>query len=387
MIKKLRWKVIFTNMLFVAMVLLSVFAGVFLSSRASIIQRSNEQLQQALRFDTTGLPCFVAEVLPSGTVRLSGSSYYELMDDQTLLAAVQGALESEADTGVLRTLHLRFCRQQGLLTTRIAFMDSSFEQTTLRSLVVTSLLIGAAALGVLFACSYFLSGYVTGPVARAWQAQRRFLSDASHELKTPLTVILSSGELLRQTLPPEQQSYAENICEESRRMKRLVEDMLTLSRTEDGAAIPMAELDFSDLVTDCALRFEPVSFEACRVLQYDIVNGLRVWGNSEKLTQLTGILLDNAIKYAPKGTPVKLTLQRSGKEAVLAVQNGGTPIPAEKLPHIFERFYRVDEARSGSEGFGLGLAIAKDIAGAHRGAITCRSDAAATVFAVTLPLK
>ncbi len=389
MIRKLRWKITGVTLLVSALVLTAVFACVYLFSRNNIAESYEYQLRQAVVSGTSEarVPCFVAEVLPSGTVRVSGSNYYDLQDEDTLLPLVTAALSADADSGVLRTQHMRYFRLEGALTVRIAFMDSTFEQATLRSLVRVCLLIGAAALLVLFGLSWLLSGFVTRPVARTWQNQQQFLSDASHELKTPLTVILSSADLLKTSAQPEQRQYVDNISVESRRMKALVEDMLTLSRTESGRAAPFEPLDLSDLVTDAALRFEPVAFEAGHPLQYDIQNGASLSGDRQQLDQLLDILLDNAVKYAAKDAPIRLTLDISGKNAVLAVENPGDPIPPDKLPHLFDRFYRVDDARTGAGGFGLGLAIAQQIVRRHKGAITAASDARATRFTVTLPLR
>ena len=389
MIRKLRWKITGVTLLVAALVLTAVFACVYLFSRNNIAESYEYQLRQAVVSGTSEarVPCFVAEVLPSGTVRVSGSNYYDLQDEDTLLPLVTAALSADADSGVLRTQHMRYLRLEGAIAVRIAFMDSTFEQATLRSLVRVCLLIGAAALLVLFGLSWLLSGFVTRPVARTWQNQQQFLSDASHELKTPLTVILSSADLLKTSAQPEQRQYVDNISVESRRMKALVEDMLTLSRAESGRAAPFAPLDLSDLVTDAALRFEPVAFEAGHPLQYDIQNGASLSGDRQQLDQLLDILLDNAVKYAAKDAPIRLTLDISGKNAVLAVENPGDPIPPDKLPHLFDRFYRLDDARTGAGGFGLGLAIAQQIVRRHKGAITAASDARATRFTVTLPLR
>ena len=389
MIRRLRWKITGVTLLVSALVLTAVFACVYLFSRNNIAESYEYQLRQAVVSGTSEarVPCFVAEVLPSGTVRVSGSNYYDLQDEDTLLPLVTAALSADADSGVLRTQHMRYLRLEGAIAVRIAFMDSTFEQATLRALVRVCLLIGAAALLVLFGLSWLLSGFVTRPVARTWQNQQQFLSDASHELKTPLTVILSSADLLKTSAQPEQRQYVDNISVESRRMKALVEDMLTLSRAESGRAAPFAPLDLSDLVTDAALRFEPVAFEAGHPLQYDIQNGASLSGDRQQLDQLLDILLDNAVKYAAEDAPIRLTLDISGKNAVLAVENPGDPIPPDKLPHLFDRFYRLDDARTGAGGFGLGLAIAQQIVRRHKGAITAASDARATRFTVTLPLR
>ena len=393
MIRRLRWKVVGLNMGMVFCVLLAVFAAVFFFARSALSRSVRQQMEEAVRTgvydlsqpDGSTLPCFVAEVYASGTVRVSGNGYYDLTDKSALAAIVTAALSAQEDEGVLADYHLRYLRSVGLLSTRIAFTDSTLEQATLRGLLTGSLLIGFVALAVLFACSYVLSGAVTRPVARAWQQQKQFLSDASHELKTPLTVVLSSAELLDQSALPEQRQYVDNIRAESRRMKRLVEDMLTLSRADDGRLkAAMVPVDLSDAVVDTALRFEPVAFEAGRQLSYDIDEGITVTGSRDQLQQVAGVLLDNAIKYAPQGAGVHMTLTQAERKAVLTVENGGPPIPPEVLPHLFDRFYRADGSRT-QGGFGLGLSIAQAIVREHKGTIRCESDRRSTRFIVTLP--
>ena len=387
MIKKLRKKVMGLAVLFVAILLSAVLLSLFFSARNTIAQRSTEQLMSALQFgvEQAQAPCFIAEVLPSGTVRVSGSNYYDLNDHETLSEAVEAAMHSGLRQGVLREQGLRFCRQDGLLTVRIAFMDSSFEQDTLRSLTLMGALLFVVALAVVAALGWLLAGYITRPVERAWKREKQFLADASHELKTPLTVILSSSALLEESADEEQATYVENIRAEGQRMKALVEDMLTLWRTEEARPV-LAPTSLSEIVTEAALRFEPVAFEAGHALHYDIENDLQVLGEAEQLRRLVNILLDNAVKYAASNTAIRLTLDKVGKQAVLAVENEGVPIPAEKLEHLFDRFYRADESRGEAKGFGLGLAIAREIVHGHRGSITARSDERATAFTVALPL-
>ncbi len=397
MIRRLRWKVVAVNMLFVTAIMLLVVGGVYHTAAVSLRSASEQQLELALQgdiYDTlrpgqeTAVPCFVATVYASGTVRVSGSGYYDLDDEESLQAIIEDCMARTDDRGVLRGYHLRYLRQAGPLALRIAFTDSSLEQAALRALIGPIVLIALAALLVLFVCSYLLSGLITRPVDRAWQDQQRFLSDASHELKTPLTVILSSADLLQSQTEGESQRYVDHIRTESRRMRSLVESMLTLSRLENHRQPPQQEmLDLGDLVMDTALRFEPVAYEAGRQLAYEIGEDIACRGNADQLNQLCSILLDNAIKYAPAGTSVRLRLEKQERHVVLAVENGGPPIPADKLPHLFERFYRADDSRSDHSGFGLGLPIAQTIAREHGGTIRCRSDEHATVFTVTLPVR
>ena len=230
MIRRLRWKIVGISMLFVTLVLAAVFTGVMLTARSSLEQSSTRQLEEALRGEgydgQNGQPCFVTEVYPSGTVRVMGSSYYQISEED-LLALVQECLSQQEESGLLTDYHLRYLRYDGALSIRIAFTDSTLEQSALRAMAGNLLLIALAALVVLLGCSYLLSGVAARPVERAWQEQQRFLSDASHELKTPLTVILSSADLLAESAPAEEQTYVENIRAESRRMKKLVEEMLT----------------------------------------------------------------------------------------------------------------------------------------------------------------
>ena len=396
MIRKLRLKIVGISVVTVAVVLVSALVILALSTRSQMAQSSEARLYEALegKLDkselpgSSGLPCFVAEVYSGGTIRLSGSSYYNLQDEEMVLHIVQAALEREEDSDVLGDYSLRYLRRIGVVSVRIAFTDCTMEQATMRSLLLRSGLVALAALAVLAGLSYCLAGLVVGPVKRAWQEQKQFVSDASHELKTPLTVILSSSELAAEEQDMQRtKQYVEGIHAESLRMKALVEDMLTLARTESGTRPETEAVDLSDTVLESVLAFEPVAFESGRELVYDIQPELTVMGSGVQLRRLTDILLDNAVKYAAEGTPIRLLLRQEGRCAALRVENRGETIPAEKLRHIFDRFYRADESRSGGEGFGLGLAIAQSIAQAHGGSIGCASEEGVTRFTVTLPLQ
>ena len=161
--------------------------------------------------------------------------------------------------------------------------------------------------------------------------------------------------------------------------------MLSLWRTEEFAP-QLQSTDLSELVTESVLRFEAVAFEAGHPLHYDIENALSVAGEGKTLRRLVTILLDNAVKYAAPGTPIRLVMDKVNQQVVFTVENEGDPIPAEKLPHLFDRFYRVDDSREETSGFGLGLAIAREIVHKHGGTISVRSDVHSTAFCVTLPL-
>ena len=397
MIRKLRLKFICVNMLIVTLMLTAIFGMVYHLTRQGLETQSEAMLQSvasdAFHPNRPGsppqevhLPFFVLELDGNGGLTASGGGYYDLTDQEFLKTLADVATDADAPAGVLREYGLRYCRSVTPRGERIAFADMSSERATLKNLTETCAAIGVLCFAAFLLISWLLARWAVKPVETAWQQQRQFVADASHELKTPLTVILSSADLLAESAPAEEQTYVENIRAESRRMKKLVEEMLTLFRAESvRRETAFSEVDLSDVVTDAALRFEPVVVESGRRLLYTIDEGLQVSGDRDALERLTGILLDNAVKYAPQGTDIRLTLTHQDRTACLAVENGGDPIPPEVAAHLFDRFYRADSSRTGT-GFGLGLAIARAIVQNHRGNIICRSQEGLNRFSVMLPV-
>nr|WP_239471424.1 HAMP domain-containing sensor histidine kinase [Olsenella profusa] len=250
-------------------------------------------------------------------------------------------------------------------------------------------------MGALFVVAYLLSGWALRPVERAWEQQRRFVSDASHELKTPLAVILANTQILEADggVPKEARRWVHSTSEEVTHMKGLVEDLLTLARADEQEASGTRSagasqaVDLSALVSGCALEFDAVAFERGCSIECALADGVTVTGDPEQLRRVVRTLLDNATKYADRGTPVRVGLSREGRRARLTVNNRGETIAPEDLAHLFDRFYRTDDARErqSSGGFGLGLAIAKSLVESMGGKISARStDANGTTFEVTL---
>ena len=290
---------------------------------------------------------------------------------------------------MIQSYSLRYLRRDNGLYQRMAFVDMSMERAMLREMMGSYLRIALAAFLLLLGVSAILARWATGPVERAWRQQRQFLSDASHELKTPLTVILSNAELLS-ALPLEERParWTDNILSESHQMKRLVEEMLTLARADNLALPPvLAEVSLSETAEDCALAFEPVAFEAGKPLEYRVAEGVLVLGDGDKLRRLVSILLDNAVKYGAGGGTITLTLEKTDRQARLTVSNPGEPIPAEQLGRLFERFYRADASRGEKSGFGLGLSIAAVIAQEHKGTLRAESGGEGTRFVFAVPLR
>jgi len=409
LIRKLRLKFVAISMALVTVVLAMVFWSIYSSMKHNIEDLSHQVLTQVVENPAIGsgilrpgfgsgpnhsvlLPYFTVEVWPgiqSSRVYVTGGTYANLEDTEELTAILQTCLSQSAQEGTIEEYSLRYLRRDNGLFQKIAFVDMSMELAVLRNTMRSYLFIGALALLLLLGVSFLLSWWATRPVEKAWKQQRQFLSDASHELKTPLTVILSNAELLEGAQLEERSArWADNIRSEARQMKSLVEEMLTLARADNMVRKPvLGELCLSDCVVDCALAFEPVAFEAGMELEYQITEDIAVLGDSDKLRQLVSILLDNAIKYGRTGGTVTLALQKTDRQARLVVSNPGDPIPPEQLRHLFERFYRADASRGEKIGFGLGLSIAQTIAREHKGTLKAESDSLSTRFIYTMPLK
>lgn len=231
---------------------------------------------------------------------------------------------------------------------------------------------------------------LTDRLQQTEESRRQFVSDASHELKTPLTVIMSNAELLQNPDCEEESrgQFAGNILSMSYRMRSLVEGLLELARADNGQIKKnFAAVDYSKLVSDSLLPFEPVMYERGLILESKIEPGITMTGSEQYLRQLGDILLDNAAKYSAPGI-VAVELRRGAKgQCLLTVSNPGEPIPREDLKRIFQRFYRSDKARTGTGSFGLGLSIAESIVTEHKGRIWAESNSTGNRFCVQLPCK
>lgn len=420
MLRQLRRKFILINMLFVSLVLVIVVGFQIAAAWQQVEQETDSALRLALQWGDSGpdrwfigprdqmfqpeqegetmeqismVPAFCVVLDGNGEVVSVQEGYNVEVSDAVLEEAVAAAAAAEADRGNLTELNLRYLRDEENGGLRIAFADLSWSDTTMRQQVLNAVLVLAAALVGFFLISLFLSRWALKPVERSWQQQQQFVADASHELKTPLTVLLADANILL-AHPDDtigsQRKWVEYIQDEAARMKGLVEDLLFLARSDSAAdrdreRLPVA---LSDLCWSSLLSFEPVAFERGAELRDRVDPDIVVRGDQEQLRRLVTILLDNACKYCGPGGTVTLTLTRSGERAALSVHNTGEPIAPEALPHLFERFYRADSARDQSSGgYGLGLAIAASIAEQHHGKISAESaPETGTTFLVTLPL-
>lgn len=206
------------------------------------------------------------------------------------------------------------------------------------------------------------------------------IADASHELKTPLSAIAVNADVLSREIG--ENKWLANIRQETERMDELVIALLTLARLDAAPAASKVTFDLSQALTEIALSFDSLAFEKGLNFSWSIAPDLMFTGDPGQLRQLGSILLDNAFSYASIGGKVTMTLAQEEPYIRLRVYNTGAPIDQKDLPHLFERFYRADSARTAGRSFGLGLAIARSIAEAHRGTIRAENQPEGVCFIV-----
>lgn len=404
MIYRLRVKFVVINMTIVVLMMSVVFGLVYHFTRADLEEKSIRMMEKIanrpFQIEMPGeqseqirLPFFILHLGTGGELIASSGGYFDLSDQEFLMDLIVRARSSHQKVGVIKEYGFRYYKSNTPYRYSLVFADISSETAALKGLVRTCALIAGLSFILFLAISIWLSGWAVRPVEKAWKQQRQFVADASHELKTPLTVILANTGLVLshpEDTVAAQSKWLEYTHDEAEQMKELVDDLLFLAKS-DAARQPAAraETAMSEVALGCLLPFESVAFEAGVALEHRITPGLSLRGDEGQLRRLVMILLDNAVKYAGPGGTVTLTLERHQERLRLAVHNTGEPIPPEHLPHLFERFYRADAARNRSGGgYGLGLAIARSILEGHHGRLTVTSTAAAgTTVTALLPRR
>lgn len=268
----------------------------------------------------------------------------------------------------------------------VVFLDISSQQQSMNNLIVITTIIGGIAILIFFVIAVILSKWLVKPVKETFDKQKLFISNASHELKTPLAVISANADVLESEIG--ENKWLSYIRSESMRMSELVNELLCLARLDDksGHKLQMSKLNLTDIVLATALPFESTVFEIGKKFDVDTEENVFFYGDESSIKHVLTILIDNAIKYSAEHGEISVKLYTRSNKKIIEVYNTGDGIPQEKLHKIFERFYREDEARnSKSGGYGLGLAIAKSTVEAHGGKIHAESDSKTFVkFIVTL---
>lgn len=398
MIRRLRIKFICINMSIITVLLLVSFGTIFHFTREDLQQQSIRALEIAAQEQRrpgrhgelpkdVHIPFFAVAISPEGAGATVISDFFGLAEETQVQELVDAVMDAQNYRGVLPQYQLRYEYFFSPDGEKIVFQDISGEMETVKNLLRTCVCIGMVSFAAFLGLSIGLARWAIRPVEQAWEQQKQFVADASHELKTPLTVITTNAELLQEPEYGDAQKgqFAENILVMSRQMRALVEGLLELARTDnEKQGMDFEPLDLSELMADCLLLFEPVFFEKGLVLESEIRENLQVRGSRVHLQRVLEVLLDNAQKYTAPGGRVTVVLCRRGSHCLLSVATTGDPISKEDLQNIFKRFYRVDKVRTGSGSYGLGLSIAQNIVYAHGGKIWAESREGINTFYVQL---
>lgn len=400
MLKKLRLKFILINMIIVTIILSVIFSLLYFSSSRNLEWESTQTMEKLIVSpintdlpkhppNDIRLPYLSVSMNQKGEIIEADSNYFDLSDQDRLMSILALVDDSKSERGVLHDYKLRYLRSETPREVRVVLADMSREQSMLHNLIQTFLIIGSAAFLLFLVISVFLARWAVKPVESAWQKQKQFVADASHELKTPLTVIMTDAELLHSPdcLEGDRGLLTESILTMSSQMRGLVENLLDLARIDNGSEKEdFSVVSFSDIVSDVTMTMEPLFFEKELPLRYEIEPDIRINGIPAHLNQLVCIFMDNAGKYVSPGGETVVRLSRCAhKRCRLVVSNQGNPISDEDIKNIFKRFYRADKARTMNHSYGLGLSIAQNIAEEHRGKIWAKSEGGYNSFFVELP--
>ncbi|MGN0518260.1 MAG: sensor histidine kinase [Acutalibacteraceae bacterium] len=304
-------------------------------------------------------------------------------DDELTQLAVSLISDGSAQ-GTSESLVYRIERNEEYIL--VAFMDNTIVRQSITTLFQYTFIFGSVAIIIIFFLSIYLAKRIVAPLEESYKKQKQFISDAGHELKTPVSVVSTNAEMLSREIGENQ--WLSNIQFENNRMAILIKQLMELAKT-DNVVPSMERVNFSRVVVGELLPFESVAFEKGLELSYDsVAENVFVHGNAEQLGQLVSILLDNAVTHSSEHGTVTVSLSVKHGKAYLSVTNKGPEIPKEQCALIFERFYRTDFSRTGEDNhYGLGLAIAKSIITSHHGEIGVSCENGYVTFCASLPTK
>lgn len=407
MFKKVRLKLTLINIAVVGVILLLFLSGIYILMKQNT-DRQSVQLLRAMAADIRMKTQRRTITPPS--VRLWGNSFYVKYNSEGILQSMSADIPlTEADMNTLINNAVQYKKDMGVIKLEsgfyrfyrsypadfqdmtIVFMNVQQDRDTLARLGTILILVGLAGILIVFVSSLFLAGRALIPIKKSWERQQNFVADASHELRSPLAVMQTNLELVmgnRDETVESQSKWLENVQVENRRMAKLVTDLLFLARADSNQqTLEKVFFPLHKVVREVIGSFEPLAAKKGIRLELTLEQGIEFLGDEDRLKQLTVILLDNAIKYTPQGGKAEVSLKQRDNHIELIVSDTGVGIENEHLDKIFDRFYRVDKARSRDiGGTGLGLSIAEWIVREHRGSILVSSvPGAGSTFKVLLP--
>lgn len=293
------------------------------------------------------------------------------VDEETAEEYTQTAQQKNKTTGFQGIYRYRVTETED--GAKYVFLDCRREISNFRTVLVTTISVSLLGLAAVFVLVVIFSRMVFRPVEESIQKQKRFITDASHELKTPLTIIDANTEVME--MESGESQWTKSTRKQNQRLSGLVQQLVTLSRLDEEKGLEeKCEFNLSEAVSECVQPYESLAQTREKNLTLNIEEDITYTGDERSIRQLAGILMDNAVKYSSENGNITLTLKKKGKKIFLEVYNDADDLPQGKLDVLFERFYRLDSSRnSGTGGSGIGLSVAKAIVQAHKGKITAEN--------------
>lgn len=408
MIKKLRTKFILLTMSSLFVLLFVLVGSMNLVNYRAVVKESDGILvflsQNKGRFpspeDEKGEPPLPPQMSPElphetryfsvlmstdGRILHTETSKITAVNTATAISYAESACARQTENGFIgRFRFVRFTEINGI---RYTFLDCGRSLDAFRSFMYASIGIALLGLVIVFFVVFFVAGRIIRPFAENYEKQKRFITDAGHEIKTPLTIINANVDVLEMELG--QNECLDDIQLQTKRLTSLTNDLVLLARMEESStSMPMIEFPISEVIAEAVLPFRTLAQAQEKNVQADVQPMLSAVGNGKAIQQLISVLMDNAVKYTPRGGTITVHFARQGKVLCLLVHNTTeTEIDTESLSHVFDRFYRMDASRSSSSGgHGIGLSVAKAIVTAHNGKIQASTtDRHSFLITITLP--
>ena len=395
MIKKLKNKIfllVFVSLSIIILGVISIFA--FLNYHNTI----NTAVMMIDRMSKMGLPREL-ERTPGKELEKNNQSidgiYNIRIDNNTVLEDIQidskirdyavEATKRKSESGIIGN-YIYNVKKRGRNTCDVILMENEDAISRANSILVVSIIIGIVSIIIIYIGSKKLSKIIVKPVETTFEKQKQFISDASHELKTPLAVIEANTDVIENELP--NNKWIKYIQNEIDSMNKLINELLTLAKIENIDSLrELQEINLSEELEIIISMFESMAYEKDVILESNIKENIKMKANKEDIEHIVSTLLDNAIKHTDAKNKVIIELDKEKNNIAIQVKNCGEPIPEEERKKIFERFYRIDKSRNRSEKrYGLGLAIAKSTVQKYKGKIEVLYKDNFTIFKVIIPV-
>lgn len=309
----------------------------------------------------------------TGELVHSDTSRIKAIDNASAVAYAKKALKEPGSNAFIGNYRFAMSAEGSVL--RITFLDCSRDVYAFRSFLISSICMALVGYLIFFFVILFFSNRIIKPVTESYEKQKQFITDAGHEIKTPLAIIKADVDVLEMEYG--ENEWLDGIQAQVKRLSSLTNDLVYLSRMEETETkLQMIEFPFSDVILDAAQAFHAIAQAQGKDFRCDVEPMLSLNGNEKSIRQLVNILIDNAMKYSPEGGIVSLSVHAQNRSLCLSVFNTTIdPIEKQNLSHIFERFYRMDFSRSSQTGgYGIGLSVAKAIVSAHNGRISAATQ-------------